>query len=343
MSKIRADREVYEGPSAQAAGADRRPPLCMVRAALTQTKNAYLAMPSQPSDVQGLATALDAIRQANVAHNVQLIRAAKEAGATLVCLGELCTAPYFALSEEPLWRDLAEDAVEGPSVQAFRQVAAACRIVVVAPIFERCRSGRRFNTAVVIDADGALLGSFRKVHIPRGHNEQGAFFETFYYDASDGNLPRSAAVQSASPFFPVFATSVGRIGVAICYDRHFSGSVASLAAAGAEIVLCPAITFGEKSRRMWRHEFPTDAMRHRVYIGGSNRKGCEPPWNIEYFGDSYFCGPDGDLANLSHHPELIVSDLDLRALHAPDPAGWDLRRDQRPETYAGSSHPGSDA
>lgn len=311
-----------------------------LRAALTQTRNAYPAMPTQRADLPRLAGSLDAIRQANVAHNLRLIHAAHAAGARLIGLGELCTAPYFALEEQPLWRELAEDAADGPSVRAFRRAAADCGIVVVAPIYERCASGRRFNTAVVIDADGAILGSFRKVHIPRGHNEQGAFFETFYYEASDGNLRHSAAVHSRSRFFPVFATAVGRVGVAICYDRHFAGSVESLAAAGAEIILCPAITFGEKSRRMWRHEFPTDAMRHRVYIGGSNRQGIEPPWDIEYFGDSYFCGPDGELTNLSRHPELVISDLDLDRLRAPDPSGWDLRRDQRPEAYA--PRPGPD-
>lgn len=306
----------------------------VVRAALTQTKNAYAAMPSTLADLPNIAGCLDSIRHANVAHNVRLIHAAAEAGAKLIGLGELCTAPYFALDEQPLWRDLAEDAIDGPSVRAFADAARACGIVIVAPIFERCRSGRRFNTAVVIDADGSHLGSFRKVHIPRGHNEQGAFFETFYYEPSDGNLLRSSAVHSESPFFPVFATSIGRVGVAICYDRHFAGSVASLAQAGAEIILCPAITFGQKSHRMWHHEFPTDAMRHRVFIGGSNRKGSEPPWNLEYFGDSYFCGPDGNLPNISPIPELVVSDLNLACLHDRDPAGWNLQRDQRPEAYA---------
>lgn len=313
---------------------DRAKPPATVRVALTQTRNAYPHMPARWADLPQLSDRLDAIRKANVDHHIDLIHQARAVGAQLVGLGELCTGPYFALDELPLWRGLAEDAEDGPSVTAFRRAARDLGVVVVAPIFERCRSGRRFNTAVVIDADGTVLGSFRKVHIPHGRNEQAAFFETFYYEASDGNGRTTPAVHSLSPFFPVFSTAVGRIGIAICYDRHFAGSVASLAAAGAQIILCPAVTFGEKSHRMWRHEFPTDAMRHRVYIGGSNRKGMEPPWNVDYFGDSYFCGPDGELANISPIPELVIADLDLDSLQTADPSGWDLRRDARPETYA---------
>ena len=90
-------------------------------------------------------------------------------------------------------------------------------------------------------------------------------------DASDGAPNRSA--RGENPFFPVFETSVARIGIATCYDRHFEGVVRSLARAGAEIVFSPAVTFGTKSRRMWDLEFPVDAARHGVFIGGSNRAG----------------------------------------------------------------------
>ena len=91
-----------------------------------------------------------------------------------------------------------------------------------------------------------------------------AFTETFYYDASDGDLGAWPANRSTNPYFPVFETPVARIGVAICYDRHFEGVIAALAANGAELVLSPAVTFGAKSRRMWDLEFPVDAARHRV-------------------------------------------------------------------------------
>ena len=107
-------------------------------------------------------------------------------------------------------------------------------------------------------------------------------------------------------FFPVFETRLVRPGIAICYDRHFEGVMSALAENGAELVLSPAVTFGAKSRRMWDLEFEVDAARHNLYIGGSNRRGVEPPWTQEYSGASYFAGPDGVVANVpSPTPESI--------------------------------------
>jgi N-carbamoylputrescine amidase len=175
------------------------------------------------------------------------------------------------------------------------------------------------------------LGKYRKAHIPCGANEQGEFIETFYYGRSEvpQNEP-SEYVLGDNPYFPVFKTAVGNMGVAICYDRHFEGVVAELARAGAQMVFSPAVTFGAKSQRMWEHEFLVDACRHRVVIGGSNRSGVEKPWNQMYFGASYFAGPDGGkLRGLSTQPELAIADLDLGALDRPDQSGWDLARDAR--------------
>jgi N-carbamoylputrescine amidase len=128
-----------------------------------------------------------------------------------------------------------------------------------------------------------------------------------------------------------------RLGVAICYDRHFEGVMSALAQNGAELVLSPAVTFGEKSRRMWDLEFPVDAARHNLYIGGSNRRGVEPPWTQDYFGASYFAGPKGVVPNVtSPTPELVIADLDLDLLGGPDSSGWNLARDLRPAIYRGN-------
>jgi N-carbamoylputrescine amidase len=136
------------------------------------------------------------------------------------------------------------------------------------------------------------------------------------------------------PFFPVFDTSVGRVGVLICYDRHFEGVVRALAAGGAELVLAPAITFGATSRRMWPLEAEVDAMRHRLFIGSSNRVGAEPPWNQEFFGESFFVGPEGPVSPLLPAPEgLVVADLNLGLLADADGSGWNLARDRRPAIY----------
>ena len=217
-----------------------------VRAALTQTVNAFKEMPERIEDLGRLKGRLEDVRRANVEHHLELVAAASDAGASVVCLGELFTAPYFALRKDPMWLDLAEDAAAGPTAAALRGAAAARGIVIVAPLYERdASSGKRFNTAVVIDADGRVLGKYRKTHIPCGANEQGEFAETFYYGRGEGaQNPKSAKILGKNPYFPVFKTAAGRVGVAICYDRHFEGVVAALAESGAQIVFSPAVTFG---------------------------------------------------------------------------------------------------
>jgi len=289
-----------------------------VRAALTETCNAFAAMPASVSDLGALANSLEDIRRANVDHHIELIAAAASLGAEIIGLGELFPAPYFALQRDEFWRGMAENAEDGPTIRQLREVASQRGVVLVAPIYERA-GDKRFNTAVVIDNGGELRGKFRKCHIPEGQNEQGQFCETFYYSASDGS----------SELLPVFDTAVGRIGVTICYDRHFEGMVSALAKRGAQLVFSPAVTFGAKSQRLWELEFEVEAARHNVILAGSNRRGTEPPWNQPYFGGSHFVGPNGRYPNRSKHSNFVIADLDLNELAAPDPSGWDLRRDAR--------------
>ncbi len=309
-------------------------PCRVVRVALTQTVNAYAPMPASVEVLATLSDRLDDIRRVNVDHHVALIEAAVAQGAQVVSLGELFTAPYFALGRESVWMAMAEDALDGPTISTLRRVAKRLHTVLIAPIYEMDpHSSKRFNTAVVIDATGDVLGTYRKSHIPEGANEQGSFFETLYYDRSDGRCRGSDGSPGQDAYFPVFATTVGRVGVAICYDRHFEGVIRALAIGGAEMVFSPAVTFGAKSQRMWRLEFAVDAARHNVYIGGSNRLGAESPWNQPYFGDSHVVGPDGPLENRSTHPNLVIADLPLDRLSRPDNSGWNLPRDARPDIF----------
>jgi len=311
-----------------------------LRAAMTQTVNAYAPMPATVAGLPTLEGRLGDVRRANVDHHIELIEAAAKQGVRAICLGELFAAPYFALTNDPMWTALAEDAFDGATVSALKPVARRLRVVVVAPIYEvDPTSGKRFNTAVVIDEEGEVLGTYRKTHIPFGTNEQGSFHETAFYERSDGRCRGGGSSAGANAYFPVFETSVGRIGVAICYDRHFEGVMRSLAAGGAELVFSPAVTFGAKSERMWRLEFAVDAARHNVFIGGSNRKGMEPPWSQPYFGDTHFVGPNGALPELSTHPNLAVADVPLAQLTRGDPSGWNLPRDLRPEIYVRSDAP----
>ena len=305
------------------------------RAALTQTRNAHHPMPATIAELTQLAGELDALRQSNVEHHITLIAAAARQGVRVLCMGELFTAPYFALQRHELWLELAEDARDGPTVTRLALAAREHGMILIAPLYELDpATGKRFNTAVVIDEEGRWLGRYRKTHIPSGQNERASFSEDFYYERSDGQLANTKANVSKNPYFPVFETTQGRIAISTCYDRHFPGVARTLAEQGAQIVFSPAVTFGEKSRRMWDMEFQVDATRHNLIIGGSNRLGSEPPFDVEYFGASYFCGPGGRLENISEHEELIIADLPLDVLADSDPCGWNFDRDVRPETYA---------
>ena len=291
----------------------------MVKVALTETSNAYEGMPNTVTELPQLAGSLDAIRDANLLHHETLIRRAAAADCRLVGLGELFSAPYFALTQAPFWLGLAEPAT-GPTYQFLAPLARELSLVIVAPIYELdTGTGRRFNTALIIESDGRLAGTFRKLHIPSGTNERATFREDYYYDASDA-LPAHS--------LPVFETSAGTLGVAICYDRHFEGVVSGLAAAGAKLILVPAVTFGAQSERMWDLEAPVEACRHRVFIGSSNRFGVEKPWGVNYFGKSYFVGPEGRCGEV-REPGLVMAELDLSQLAQPDSSGWNLARDRR--------------
>lgn len=313
--------------------AERVPPVPEghVRAALTQTVNAYGAMPATVDELSTLHDKLDAIRQANLEHHAALAREAKALHVQAICFGELFTGPYFALTKDPVWHAFAEPA-DGPTLAFVRALARELEMVIVAPIYER-DGDTRYNTALVVDADGEYCGFYSKTHVPYGENEQGVFAENFYFDRSSGRPQSGPRVSATNPFFPVFDTAVGRLGVAICYDRHFEGVMSTLAAQGAKIVFSPAVTFGAKSARMWPQEFAVDAVRNRIYIGGSNRSGTEPPYTQPYFGASQFVGPDGRELDLAPHPNLSVADLDLKSLGDRDSSGWNFERDWRPDIY----------
>jgi beta-ureidopropionase len=302
-----------------------------VRAALTQTVNAFADMPARVDDLPSLQARLDDVRWANLEHHGELAREAKQLGVQVICFGELFTAPYFALTKDAVWHGMAEPR-DGPSLAFVSELARELAMVIVAPIYE-LDGDARYNTALVVDADGELCGFYSKTHVPYGENEQGVFAEHFYFDRSNGRPQAGERVQANNPYFPVFDTAVGRIGVAICYDRHFEGVMSTLASEGAKIVFSPAVTFGAKSARMWPQEFAVDACRNRIYIGGSNRSGVEPPYVQEYFGHSQFVGPEGHVNDMAPHPNLVVADLDFKALEGRDSSGWNFERDWRPDIY----------
>lgn len=253
-------------------------------------------------------------REAMVDHQIALIEDAAARGAAVVCLQELSTGPYFCQIETHEWFDLAEIVPAGPTTTTMCAVAERLGIVLIVPLFEE-EHGVYYNTAVVIDADGAVVGKYRKNHIPHGN----LFYEKYYF--KPGNLG-----------YPVFDTAVGRIGVYICYDRHFPEGARVLGVNGADIVFMPSATAG-RSFKLWHVEQRAHAIANGYFVGTINRVGVEENGPLEFYGHSYFASPDGEiLAEAGSEPEIVVADLDLdlvREIRMISPY-W---RDRRPESY----------
>jgi beta-ureidopropionase len=246
------------------------------------------------------------------------VQQAAAEGAKVVCLQELFNGPYFCQVQEPEYYDLAEPVPDGPTVRQMMDVARECGVVVIAPVYEVEQPGVFYNTAAVIDADGRYLGKHRKNHIP----QVAGFLEKFYF--RPGNLG-----------YPVFDTAVGRIGVYICYERHFPEGWRALGLAGAKIVFNPSATSRGLSEYLWRLEQPAAAVANEYFVGTINRVGVEPLGTNEFYGQSYFVDPRGQLvgdAGSDTDEEIVIRDLDLGMIDEVRKL-WAFYRDRRPETY----------
>ena len=254
----------------------------------------------------------------------QFARDAAAQGAQVICFQELFYGPYFGITEDKKYYRYAEPA-DGPIVQRFAKLAAELNMVMILPIYEEDITGVYYNTAVVVDADGTILGKYRKHHLP--HLDR--FWEKFYF--RPGNLG-----------YPVFETAVGKIGVYICYDRHFPEGARALGLNGAEIVLIPSATSRGLSEYLWRIEQVSHAVANGYYVGTINRVGIEAEYgDDDFYGQSYFVDPRGqfvgDLGS-AHDEELLVRDLDLEKI-AEVRNTWQFYRDRRPDQYADLTRP----
>jgi N-carbamoylputrescine amidase len=261
----------------------------------------------------------DDVKRRMIEKHMPLIEEAGRRGVQLLCLQELFYGPYFCAEQEKRWYDLTERIPDGPTTRMMQEVAKRLGMVIVLPIYEEEMTGVYYNAAAVIDADGRYLGKYRKHHIP--HVAPG-FWEKFYF--RPGNLG-----------YPVFETAAGRVGVYICYDRHFPEGARILGLNGAEIVLNPSATVAGLSEYLWKLEQPAHAVANGYFVGAINRVGVEKPWNIgEFYGQSYFCDPRGQfVAQASRDKdELVVADLDLGMIQQVRNT-WQFFRDRRPETY----------
>ena len=264
-------------------------------------------------------SSLEVTKKAMVDKHVAYIEQAAQAGSQIVCLQEIFYGPYFCAEQTTRWYDFTERIPDGPTIRLMQDLAKRLGVALIVPIYEIEQDGVYYNTAAVIRNDGTYLGKYRKTHIP--HVAPG-FWEKFYF--RPGNLG-----------YPVFDLGFVKIGVYICYDRHFPEGARALGLAGAEIVFNPSATVAGLSEYLWKLEQPAHAVANGYFVGAINRVGTEAPWNIgEFYGQSYFCDPRGQIVAQASRDkdEVLTADLDLDRI-AEVRKTWQFFRDRRPDMY----------
>lgn len=257
-------------------------------------------------------------KQRMIEKHLPYIQRAAEAGVQVLCLQEIFYGPYFCPSQSSAWYATAERVPEGATVKQMEELARKHGMVMVVPVYEEEMPGVYYNTAAVIDADGRYLGKYRKTHLP----QVAGFWEKFFF--RPGNLG-----------YPVFDTQVGKVGVYICYDRHFPEGARALGLNGAEMVFNPSATVAGLSEYLWKLEQPAHAVANGYFLGAINRVGHEPPWDIgEFYGQSYFVSPRGEFLAVGSRDidELVTADLDLDQIRETRDL-WQFYRDRRPDMY----------
>lgn len=273
------------------------------------------------------------IQEAMFQKHLPFIDQAGEQGVQVLGLQEIFNGPYFCPSQDKRWYAAAEP-IDGPTVERLRPYCRKYDMVMVVPIYERAMAGVYYNTAVVLDADGSTVGIYRKNHIP----QTSGFWEKYFF--KPGNLG-----------YPTFQTKYARVGVYICYDRHFPEGARLLGLNGAEIVFNPSATVAGLSQYLWELEQPAHAVANSYFMAASNRCGSEAPWGIgEFYGNSYICDPRGvflskasaaayeldengdKVFTATAQDELIHADCDLDQIEEVRQV-WQFFRDRRPDTY----------
>src|SRR3978361_443424 len=202
-------------------------------------------------------------------------RTAADQGAQVICFQELFYGPYFGIVQDQKYYEYTES-VPGPTIEHFQALARELTLVMGLPASEVPNGGASYTPAAVVDADGSYLGKYRKHHIPNLPQ----FWEKFYF--RPGNLG-----------YPVFDTAIGKVGVYICYDRHFPEGWRALGLNGAEIVFNPSATSRGLSNYLWKLEQPASAVANEYFIGAINRVGIEQLGDDDFYGTSYFVDPEG--------------------------------------------------
>jgi N-carbamoylputrescine amidase len=283
-------------------------------------------------------------REANLAGTVAAIREAHRRGAQVICLKELFNAPYFCKSLRVEHFAIAEP-IPGPTTEALGSLAAELQVVLVVPLYERQASGLYRNTAAIIDADGSLLGVYRKMHIPHD-----PLFEEKYYFApgdADNSAPGREGAWHGSHGFRVWKTRYADIGVLICWDQWYPEGARITSLLGADILFYPTAIgwhpaeraeYGEAQVEAWRTIQRSHAIANGVYVASPNRVGFEPEPNtqgLQFFGHSFIADPFGRvLAEAGETPEVLVAKCDP-ALVEETRRNWPFLRDRRVDAYGG--------
>jgi N-carbamoylputrescine amidase len=266
--------------------------------------------------------------KANLKKALALAEQAAKKGAKIICTQELFRSQYFCQSEDHAYFDLAES-IPGPSTAAFQKIARKYKAVIIASLFEKRASGLYHNTAVIIDADGKILGIYRKMHIP----DDPLFYEKFYFTPGDTG-------------FRAWDTKYGKIGVLICWDQWYPEGARLTALQGAEILFYPTAIgwhpgekaeYGVNQHGAWEVIQRSHAVANGCYVASINRIGLEQPIGgpgLEFWGQSFVAGTSGQIlakASLDQEEVLLVpielGKVDVTRTH------WPFLRDRRIDAY----------
>jgi len=282
---------------------------------------------------------------ATVAATVDRVREAASRGAQIVCLKELFNAPYFCKSQKCERFDLAEP-IPGPTTDRMQSLAKELGIVLIVPIFERQARGVYRNSAAIIDADGSLLGVYRKMHIP----DDPLFNEKYYFTpgdaATDDRIDAIGQIAKQASGFRVWKTRFANIGVLICWDQWYPEAARITSLLGADILFYPTAIgwhpaekseFGAAQVEAWRTMQRAHAIANGVFVASPNRVGHEdePGTNgIEFFGNSFIADPFGRLlASAGTDTEILIAKCDPRLIEDTR-RNWPFLRDRRIDAYA---------
>ena len=266
----------------------------------------------------------------NLTRAIEFIREAAKSGAEIVCLPELFRSQYFCQSEDHDNFSLAES-IPGPSTDALTKLAREKSVVIVASLFEKRAAGVYHNTAVVIDADGNILGKYRKMHIP----DDPSYYEKFYFTPGDLG-------------FQSWKTARGNLGVCVCWDQWYPEAARLTALRGAELLFYPTAigwhprekkTYGAAQFSAWQTMQRSHAIANGCFVAAANRVGHEAPAGgdgIEFWGQSFICAPSGEILAQGSvdREEIVTAEIDWSRVNEHR-THWPFLRDRRVDAYAG--------